>query len=52
MYPKIGRTLGGFHHRVALCLEKMQLRRYMTGRWVYPPLYGAMAAVGRKEVET
>ena len=34
MYPKIGRTLGGFHHRVALCLEKMQLRRYMTGRWV------------------
>ena len=52
MYPRIGRTLSGFHHRVALRMANMNPRRDMMFRWVYPTLYEAMAAVGVEEVET
>ena len=44
--PRIWRTLGSFHHRVAYRLAGMWMRRYMTFRWVYPPLGAAMTAVG------
>ena len=32
MNLSIGRTLGGLHHREALCLAVMKLRRDVTGR--------------------
>ena len=51
MCPRIGRTLGGFHHRVALPLANIHPRRVMTGRWVYPLLDEAITAVGMEEVE-
>ena len=51
MSPKIGRNLGGFHHRVACYLENIHTRRYMTGSWVYPPLDKAMVAVGLEGVD-
>ena len=34
MYPRIGRTLGGFHHRVAHRLMGRQPWRGMDGTWV------------------
>ena len=52
MLPRIGRNLGGSHHRVDHQLENMQPRRDMTGRWFYPPVEKAMPAVGMEEVET
>ena len=52
MSPQIGKTLGGFHHRVALGLKKMQPNRNGLSRWIYPPLDTAMKEVGLEEVET
>ena len=49
--PRIGRTLGGFHHMVDLRLTGMRQRRYKAGRWVYPLLDAAIIAVGLEEVE-
>ena len=51
MTPRIGKTLGGFHHRVAGRLEGIQPRQDTGGRWVYLPLDAAMAEVGLEEVE-
>ena len=34
MSPRIGRTLGGFHHRVAHCLANMQPMRTGAGTWI------------------
>ena len=51
MFPWIVSTLGGFHHREDRWLSKMQPNRYVTGRWIYPPLEAAMKAVGLEEVE-
>ena len=51
MSPQIGRTLVGDHHRVALWLAKMQKNRTGAVRWIYPPLYASMKAVGLEEVE-
>ena len=42
MYPRIGRTLEGFHHRVSHRLRGRKKRRGMDGRWVYPPLEEVM----------
>ena len=42
MYLRIGRNLGGFHHRMYCRLKKIQMRRYMMGRWVYTHLEKAM----------
>ena len=50
MKPRIRRNLGGFHHRIYLCLVGMKPTRYMAGRWEYPPRYIEMAAVGIKGV--
>ena len=36
IYPLIGRTLGGFHHRVSCRLMGSQPQRGIYGRWVYP----------------
>ena len=44
MSPKNGRTLGRFHHRVALHLEKMKPSRDMMESWLYLPLDEAMTA--------
>ena len=52
MFPRIGRTLGVFHHSVALKMENMQLKRYMAGRWIYLPLDVEIKAVVLEEVET
>ena len=52
MPPMIVSNLRGFHHRVSLWLAKIQLRKGMIVRWVYPPLEEAMPAVGIGEVET
>ena len=49
---RIGRTLGGFHHRVDHWLSKMQPKRDVMGRWISLPLDAAMKAVGLEEVET
>ena len=52
MYPRIRRTLGGFHHRVDHWMGKMQPNRTREVRRIYPPLGEAMKTVGLKEVET
>ena len=31
--PRIGRNLGGFHHRVYCSMAGMHTKRDMTGRW-------------------
>ena len=51
MSPHIGRTLGGFHYRVACLLAKMQLNRDEAGRWIYLPLDAAMKTMGMEEVD-
>ena len=50
MSPRIGRTLGSFHHRVDLRLAMHQMR-IMAGRWIYPQLEAAMKALALGEVE-
>ena len=32
--PRTGRTLGGFHYRVACRMAKIHPRRYIMGRWI------------------
>ena len=49
---RVGRTLGGCHNRLALRIAKIQPRRDIMGRWVYPPLDEAMTTVGLEELET
>ena len=51
MSPRIGRTLGGFHHRVDRRLANMQSKRDIMVRWVYLPLDASKKAVGLEEVE-
>ena len=34
VFPRIGKTFGGFHHRVDRRLAGMQQRRDTTGGWV------------------
>ena len=36
--PFIGRTIGGFHHRLDFCLTGKQPRRGTYRIWRYPPL--------------
>ena len=50
--PRIGRVLGGFHHRVAHRLTGSQLLLGRDGVWVNLSLEGAMAKAGMQEVET
>ena len=52
MSPRTWRTLGGFHHRVAHLLVKMQPHRTEEVRWIYHPLYEAMETVGTENLET
>ena len=52
MSPRIGKTLGGFHHRVARRFSGMWLSHDTTGGWVYPLLYAALMAVDLEEMET
>ena len=52
MTPRIGRVLGGFHHRVARRMTGRQPRRGRCGTWVYPLLEDAMAEAGLLEVDT
>ena len=46
MTPRIGRVLGGFHHRVDRRLTERQPRRGRDGVWIYPPLEDALAEAG------
>ena len=52
MSPMIGKTLGGFHHRVACWMAGIWTRRDTMDRWVYPPLGTEMTAVILEEVDT
>ena len=52
MPPRIGITLGGFHHRVARQMMGRQLCKGLDRRWLYPPLAEAMAEVVLQEVDT
>ena len=52
MSPRIGRTLGGFHHRVACRLMGRKLWRVLDGRWAYTPLTEAIDGEGLQEVDT
>ena len=48
----IGRTLVGFHHRVARILTGHKLQKGLDGVWLYPPLEEVMAELGLHEVDT
>ena len=50
MTPRIGRVLGGLHHRVAHRLMGRQPRQGRNGIWVYPTMEVAMAEAGIQEV--
>ena len=52
MTPRIGSTLGGFHHRVSYWLAVIRPMRDTMGRRVYPQMYAEMTTVGFEEVET
>ena len=52
IYPRIGKTLGGLHHRVSRRLAGMHPWWDMTGGWVYQPLDAEMTSVDLEEVET
>ena len=52
LISRIGRTLGGFHHRVYHQLENIHLKEDVMGRWIYPPLDVSMKKVGMEEVDT
>ena len=52
MTPRIGRVLGGFHHRVARRLTGRQPRQVREIVWVYPPLEDAMTEAGFQDVDT
>ena len=51
MSPRIGKTLGGFHHRVFHWLVLMRPRQDIAPRWFHPPLDAVMASVGLEEVD-
>ena len=46
MTPRIGKTLGGFRHRVARCLVETHTKRDTLGRWEYVPLDAETSTVG------
>ena len=46
MSPRIGKTLGGFHHQAVGILMRWQLKRRLDGTWYYPPLLEAMVKLG------
>ena len=45
--PLIGRTLGGFHHRVYRCLSGMKLQRREQEIWGYLPLEDDVLLLGQ-----
>ena len=52
MPPWVGRTMCGFHQRVACRLAKIHLTRGGACRWICLSLDKPMKAVGLEEVET
>ena len=52
MTPRIGRTIGGFHHRLYQFLMGMQPYRYAEGRREHFPFEASMEAAVLEEVET
>ena len=51
MSSRVGKTLGRFHHRLALQMKGRQPMWDTTDRCFYPLLYVAMTEVGLEEVE-
>ena len=51
MSPRIGRTLGGFHHRVARIMTGRKPQRGLDGRWVYTLLEEAIENARLQEVD-
>ena len=49
---QIGRTMGGFHHRLYRRLTGWQLCMGLYGMWFYPPLVETMVEAGIQEVDT
>ena len=52
MTPRMGRTLGGFQHRVDRQISGRQPQLLQDGSWEYPPLEEAMWEAGLQEVES
>ena len=50
MSLRIGRTMGGFSHRLYHRLIGKKPHRGQDGRWVYTPLEEAMVVAGLQEV--
>ena len=50
--PRMAKTLGGFHHRVARGITGQLPRQQADGSWHYPPLADAMGEAGMEELET
>ena len=51
MTPQIGRTLGGFQHRVARQLAGIQPQKNVEGVWEYQPFEQVMLVAGLKDVD-
>ena len=52
MTPRIGKIIGGFHHRVERQISGKHLQFQYNGTWEYPPLEETMPMVGREDMET
>ena len=52
MYPRIGRNLDGFYHRVARWMARIQPRRDTMGRWGYPLLHTSTTELVLEKVDT
>ena len=52
MSPRIGKTLGGFHHRVVRILTRWNPKKRLDVTWGYPPLTEVILYAGIQEVDT
>ena len=50
MTPRMGRALGGFHHRVSTHITGIQPNQNVDGSWEYLPLDTTMQEVGFEEM--
>ena len=51
MYPRIGKILGGFHHRVVRRLKGQIHYQNLDGKLTHPPLGEAMEEIFLQEME-
>ena len=48
--PRLGKSLEGFHHRVARRMADMGPKCQWDRTWVYPPIWTALKMVGLEEI--